>query len=176
MARPAPCRPRRSRQTTAPADWACGRGIHARRSRPCRRPRSRAHATPATAARRVRRRRWSRSPPTMRQADRPCPTISGRGCFPACRTAAAWPRACLQPSWQTDIAWGYRTTWAHPNACDATCSAHTEMQFRAIASGTLGAPCSNSVCAGKQVFTKIRGKPSLNSKQKGRRSAPSFVW
>src|SRR6266545_1795821 len=47
-----------------------------------------------------------------------------------------------------------------------------KMQFRASALGTLGAPCSNSVCAGKQVFTKIRGNPSLNSKQKGRRSAP----
>src|SRR4029434_5442425 len=31
---------------------------------------------------------------------------------------------------------------------------------------TLGAPCSKSVCAGKQVFTKIRGNSSLNGKQK----------
>ena len=36
-----PRRSRRSRRTPAPADWACGRGIRARRSRPCRRRRSR---------------------------------------------------------------------------------------------------------------------------------------
>src|SRR5438445_11315021 len=54
------------------------------------------------------------------------------------------------------------------------CSAHTEMQFRAIASSTLRRPCSNFVCAGKQVFTKIRGNPSLNSKQKGARSGALF--
>jgi len=63
---------------------------------------------------------------------------------------------------------------AHPNACDATCSAHVKMQFRAIASWTLGAPCSKFVCSGKQVFTKIRGNSSLNSKQKGARFGRPF--
>ena len=61
----------------------------------------------------------SRARPTPHRANRPCPTISGLKCFPVCRTATAWPRACLRPSWRTDTAWKYRTTWAHPGACDA---------------------------------------------------------
>jgi hypothetical protein len=49
---------------------------------------------------------------------------------------------------------------------------------RAIASGTLEAPSSHFVCAGKQVFTKTRGNSSLNDNQKKEgtsRRPPDFV-
>ena len=125
-------RSRRSRRTPAPADWACGRGTRARIPDHAAGDEADRIQRQQQRARRASRRRWSRSRPRPRRADRRCPTISTPGYSPACRRTSAWPRACLRPWWRTDIAWRYRTTWVHPNACDAVFGALRKCNLRAI--------------------------------------------